>query len=128
MVEDPKIRGREGFARSTTRGGRRTVLTAVGAGLAVGWLELAEVLAAGEKESNTKEEERNIMYALDFQLTNREQEVLHLVAEGYTDRRIAQSLIISPRTVNRHLSNIFVKLAVPCRTAAVAYAIRLGLV
>ena len=68
------------------------------------------------------------MYALDFQLTNREQEVLHLVAQGYTDRRIAQSLIISPRTVNRHLSNIFVKLAVPCRTAAVAYAIRLGLV
>ena len=68
------------------------------------------------------------MYALDFQLTNREQEVLHLVAEGYTDRRIAQSLIISPRTVNRHLSNIFVKLAVPTRTAAVAYAIRLGLV
>jgi DNA-binding NarL/FixJ family response regulator len=86
------------------------------------------VLASGEKESNTKEEERNIMYALDFQLTNREQEVLHLVAKGYTDRRIAQSLIISPRTVNRHLSNIFVKLAVPCRTAAVAYAIRLGLI
>jgi DNA-binding NarL/FixJ family response regulator len=90
--------------------------------------ELAEVLAAGEKESDTKEEERNIMYALDFQLTHREQEVLHLVAEGYTDRRIAQSLIISPRTVNRHLSNIFVKLAVPCRTAAVAYAIRLRLI
>ncbi len=66
--------------------------------------------------------------ALDFQLTNREQEVLHLVAKGYTDRRIAQSLIISPRTVNRHLSNIFVKLAVSCRTAAVAYAIRLGLI
>ncbi len=43
------------------------------------------------------------MYALDFQLTNREQEVLHLVAQGYTDRRIAQSLIISPRTVNREL-------------------------
>ena len=68
------------------------------------------------------------MDALDFQLTNREQEVLHLVAEGFTDRRIAQSLIISPRTVNRHLSNIFVKLAVPCRTAAVAYAIRLGFI
>jgi DNA-binding NarL/FixJ family response regulator len=68
------------------------------------------------------------MYALDFQLTNREQEVLQLVAKGYTDRRIAQALLISPRTVNRHLSNIFDKLAVPCRTAAVAYAIRVGLV
>ena len=86
------------------------------------------MLAAGEKESNTKEEERNIMYVLDFQLTNREQEVLHLVAKGYTDRRIAQSLIISPRTVNRHLCNIFVKLSVTCLTAAVAYVILLGLI
>lgn len=69
-------------------------------------------------------EDRIIMFAL----TNREQEVLYLVAQGYTDRRIAQSLIISPRTVNRHLSSIFGKLAVPCRTAAVAYAIRIGLI
>jgi len=68
------------------------------------------------------------MYTLSFQLTHREQEVLHLVAQGYTDRRIAQSLVISPRTVNRHLSNILAKLAVPCRTAAVANAIRLGIV
>jgi DNA-binding CsgD family transcriptional regulator len=38
------------------------------------------------------------------------------------------AFLISPRTVNRHLSNIYVKLDVPGRAAAVAYAIRQGLV
>lgn len=61
-------------------------------------------------------------------LTKRELEVLHLVAKGHTDREVAGTLVISPRTVNRHLSNIFVKLAVPGRTAAVAFVIRQGIV
>lgn len=67
-------------------------------------------------------------YHLDLSLTKRELEVLRLVAEGHTDREVADTLVISPRTVNRHLSNIFVKLDVPGRAAAVAYAIRQGLV
>ena len=67
-------------------------------------------------------------YNLDLHLTKRELEVLYLVAEGHTDREVAETLVISPRTVNRHLSNIFVKLDVPGRAAAVAYAIRQGLV
>jgi NarL family two-component system response regulator LiaR len=67
-------------------------------------------------------------YHLHLNLTRREQEVLRLVAEGHTDREVAETLVISPRTVNRHLSNIFVKLDVPGRAAAVAYAIRQGLV
>jgi DNA-binding CsgD family transcriptional regulator/tetratricopeptide (TPR) repeat protein len=67
-------------------------------------------------------------YHLDLHLTKRELEVLRLVAEGHTDREVAETLIISPRTVNRHLSNVFVKLDVPGRAAAVAYAIRQGLV
>ena len=67
-------------------------------------------------------------YHLDLNLTRREQEVLRLVAEGHTDREVAETLVISPRTVNRHLSNIFVKLDVPGRAAAVAFAIRQGLV
>jgi DNA-binding CsgD family transcriptional regulator len=50
------------------------------------------------------------MYAIDCRLTNREREVLYLVASGHTDRKIAESLIISTRTVNRHMSNIFAKL------------------
>lgn len=48
-------------------------------------------------------------------LTPREREVLSLLATGRTDRKIAESLTISPRTVNRHLSNIFGKLEVPSR-------------
>lgn len=67
-------------------------------------------------------------YMLDLHLTNRELDVLRLVAEGHTDREVAEALVISPRTVNRHLSNIFVKLDVPGRAAAVACAIRQGLV
>jgi len=60
-------------------------------------------------------------------LTTRELEVLRLVAQGQTDRKVAEKLVISPRTVNRHLSNIFIKLDVPGRAAAVAYVIRRGL-
>ncbi|HEU5226224.1 MAG TPA: tetratricopeptide repeat protein [Ktedonobacteraceae bacterium] len=67
-------------------------------------------------------------YVLDVRLTRRELEVLRLVAEGHTDREVAEMLVISPRTANRHLSNIFVKLDVPGRAAAVAYAIRQGMV
>ena len=53
-------------------------------------------------------------------LTPREKEVLGLLAIGHTDRKIAESLTISPRTVNRHMSNIFIKLDVPSRAAAAA--------
>ena len=66
------------------------------------------------------------MYALAPRLTRREREVLSLVASGHTDRKVAEALVISTRTVNRHMSNIFLKLAVPGRTAATAYAIRSG--
>lgn len=67
-------------------------------------------------------------HTLHLNFTRRELDVLRLVAEGHTDREVADALVISPRTVNRHLSNIFVKLDVPGRAAAVAYAIRVGVV
>lgn len=55
-------------------------------------------------------------------LTPRELEVLRLVAAGNSNQEIAQQLVLSEKTVARHLSNIFTKLAVPSRTAAVAHA------
>jgi DNA-binding NarL/FixJ family response regulator len=55
-------------------------------------------------------------------LTARELEVLRLVAEGRTNRAIAGALVLSERTVERHVSNIFSKLRVPSRAAATAYA------
>jgi DNA-binding CsgD family transcriptional regulator len=51
-------------------------------------------------------------------LTAREQEVIALLAEGMTNAQLAQSLFISERTANRHVSNIFTKLGVHNRTQA----------
>jgi DNA-binding CsgD family transcriptional regulator len=55
-------------------------------------------------------------------LTARELEVLRLVAAGGSNREIAATLVISERTVARHLQNIFAKLGVSSRTAAGAFA------
>ena len=61
-------------------------------------------------------------------LSAREVEVLRLVAAGHTNRAIAESLTISERTVDRHVSNIFTKLDVSTRAAATAFAYEHGLV
>ncbi|MGY1828109.1 LuxR C-terminal-related transcriptional regulator [Blastococcus sp. SYSU DS0541] len=55
-------------------------------------------------------------------LTPRELDVVRLVAAGRTNREIAAQLVISDKTVARHLHNIFTKLALPNRSAATAYA------
>jgi non-specific serine/threonine protein kinase len=60
-------------------------------------------------------------------LTEREAEVLRLVAAGKTNRDIAATLVISDKTVARHLENIFAKLGVSTRSAATAAALRAGL-
>lgn len=60
-------------------------------------------------------------------LTERELEVLRLVASGMTNRGIAARLNISEKTVARHMSNIFTKLDLASRTAAAAYAYDHGL-
>src|SRR5699024_2363473 len=57
-------------------------------------------------------------------LTPREIEVLRLVAAGSSNRQIARTLVLSERTVARHISNIFGKLDVASRTAAASYAYR----
>ena len=61
-------------------------------------------------------------------LTRRELEVLQLVAAGKSNREIAATLVISERTVARHLQNIFAKLRVSSRTAASAFAFEHDLV
>jgi DNA-binding NarL/FixJ family response regulator len=53
--------------------------------------------------------------------------VLKLVARGQSNRAIAEALVISEKTVARHLSNIFTKLGVGSRSAATAYAYENGL-
>jgi DNA-binding CsgD family transcriptional regulator len=61
-------------------------------------------------------------------LTTREIEVLRLVAAGMSNRAVAANLVISEKTVARHLSNIFDKLDVSSRAAATAYAYEHGLI
>jgi DNA-binding NarL/FixJ family response regulator len=65
--------------------------------------------------------------ALPGGLTAREAEVLALVAAGRSNREIAETLVLSPKTVARHLSNIFAKLGVASRTQAAAFAYEHGL-
>jgi DNA-binding NarL/FixJ family response regulator len=61
-------------------------------------------------------------------LTPREQEVVKLVAEGFTNKQIAETLVISEKTVERHRANILEKLGMRDRVDLTRYAIRHGLV
>ena len=61
-------------------------------------------------------------------LTEREVQVLRLIASGKTNRAIATELVISEKTVARHVSNIFTKLGLSSRAATTAYAYEHGLV
>jgi len=62
------------------------------------------------------------------QLTNREREVLKLVAEGHTTQEIAAMLVLSPKTVERHKTNLMGKLDIHNRTELVKYALRRGII
>jgi len=57
-------------------------------------------------------------------LSRRETEVLRLLREGLTNRRIGERLFISPKTVEHHLSRVYSKLDVTTRAEAAAYAAR----
>lgn len=61
-------------------------------------------------------------------LSAREREVLNLLCQGHTDKAIAQTLYLSVRTVNSHVSHIFAKLGVATRTEAMHAALQQGLV
>ncbi len=61
-------------------------------------------------------------------LTERETEVLRLIAKGLSNKDIATQLVVSEKTVKTHVSNVLAKLHLPSRTQAALYALREGLV
>jgi predicted ATPase/DNA-binding CsgD family transcriptional regulator len=89
-------------------------------------LDLAalEDLAAEPLEPARPAEIRPI---LTVRLTDRQLAVLKLVAQGQSNREIALALLLSEKTVGRHLENLFDRLGVSSRSAAAAWAVRAGL-
>ncbi len=81
-----------------------------------------EQLAAAPALAQAKALRRPVTRQRPGGLTSREAEVLALVATGRTNRQIADELVISEKTVARHVSNIFTKLNISSRAAATAYA------
>jgi DNA-binding CsgD family transcriptional regulator len=63
----------------------------------------------------------------ESRVTPREREVLRLLADGLTNRQIAERLVVSEHTVHRHVANILRKLGLPSRAAAATEAVRSGL-
>jgi DNA-binding NarL/FixJ family response regulator len=61
-------------------------------------------------------------------LSQRELQVLRLIADGQTNQEIADELILSPTTIKTHVQNILTKLGVSDRTQAAVYAVRCGLI
>lgn len=75
-----------------------------------------------------KAEGRNGPTDLVDELTDREREILQLVAEGYTSKEIADRLYISPRTADTHRANVMEKLDLDGITELIRYAIRKGVI
>jgi pimeloyl-ACP methyl ester carboxylesterase/DNA-binding CsgD family transcriptional regulator len=90
-------------------------------GAALKALDVAGAYAVGSRSSPDRAP------AEGEDLTNRETEVLTLVAIGLSDREIAERLVLSPHTVHRHVANVRTKLGLPTRAAAVAAAAKRGL-
>ena len=60
-------------------------------------------------------------------LSTREREVLRLLVAGQSNRLIAHALCLSPRTVQRHVANVYLKIGAHCRAEATVYALQHGL-
>ena len=90
--------------------------------------EIFERLGAAPDLTRLESLDRDSASVPALGLTSRELEVLRLVAGGETNRAIATELVLSERTVDRHVSNIFTKLGVTSRAAATAYAYKHQLV
>lgn len=87
-------------------------------------LEMFAPMLPGEEESDAQETDLSLLNSL----TERETEVLKLIAEGYTNQEIAERLFISMTTVKTHVGNILEKIGAQNRVQAVIFAFQHGLV
>ena len=91
---------------------------------------LAEILTEVNRDALTGDESQEnpqpVLPGAQNGLTPREREVLRLVAQGRTNREIANTLFVSHRTAATHVANILGKLGVSSRTEATAWAVREG--
>lgn len=87
-------------------------------------LEMFAPMLPGEEESDAQETDLSLLSSL----TERETEVLKLIAEGYTNQEIAERLFISMTTVKTHVGNILEKIGAQNRVQAVIFAFQHGLV
>jgi pimeloyl-ACP methyl ester carboxylesterase/DNA-binding CsgD family transcriptional regulator len=89
-----------------------------------------EAISAGALQSANRESDRSHLTplaAIREALTEREQEILDLIARGWSNTQISEHLSISPKTVRNHITNIFVKLQVTTRAEAIVRARNAGL-
>jgi predicted ATPase/DNA-binding CsgD family transcriptional regulator len=107
----------EAFASARTAGAALSLADAIAEALAEAELAGAPDVATPARDP-----------AAAAGLTVREGQVLRLLAQGLPDRDIAAALFISPRTASAHVSHLLAKLGVESRSAAVAFAVRHGLV
>jgi len=84
----------------------------------------ASVLVEERRRRNTEHAKGNSYDSL----TQREREILKLIAEGHTTREIAQILFLSPKTVEWHRGNLMHKLKLRNRSELIRYAIRKGII
>jgi DNA-binding CsgD family transcriptional regulator/tetratricopeptide (TPR) repeat protein len=115
-------------ARARSRLGETAWEAAMSEGRAMGLKEAVEYAVSPEQPSAaTPASEQPSTSGPPAGLSPREIEVLRLVATGMTNVQVAETLFLSPRTVQRHLNSVYHKIGVSSRTAATRFALEHGL-
>jgi non-specific serine/threonine protein kinase len=120
--------GEEGFNAAFAAGKRQTLEAAVDEAIVLAGEISASDAARIAREQALPGADAGSLAAEELGLTPREREVLVLLAQGLSDKEIADELYISPRTAMTHVGNILTKLGVNKRTLAASVAVRKGLV
>ena len=117
-----------GASGYVVKGASKDDLLAAVRAVAGGGVYLYPTLAKGLVGDYLRRASRGEADDAEAKLTEREREVLHLLAEGLTGREIAERLVLSPATVERHRANLMGKLGLHSRAELIRYAVRRGLI